>query len=316
MEDLSSQARDFQDLPDEAVEESPTPDRQVTQPGVLLTDSVLRAVPLPPPEQSWAGKVIALVGSKGGCGTTLLTVNVAAELAHGSRVCVIDLAGANGDVAAYLDLPPGQQLAELFQFEYIDGALLDSVVSKHHSKVAVLPQPSNLGDVVLLEPESVARVVDAARMAYDIVLIDCGSHLEEATLTAVLRADVISLVTTPTIPAVRDANRRLKLFDQLQVDRESVRLVVNILSRHPRLTLAQIEEHLAHPVVADVREDLKACAECDMKGLLLSELEGHQRIVDDIARLGEALAGEYEEPKRARKTLASWLRSKLTREEP
>ena len=310
VEGLESQplAEEFESQPPEEELELPSPEDEVDE-------DALPGLPSRAVEPAHIGKIIAVVGSKGGCGVTSLTVNLGTGLARNHSVCVIDLAGSNGDVAAYLDLTCAHQLAELFGAEHIDAALLEAMSTRHRSNVVVLPQPTNLADVALLDPDGVARVIDAASLTFDIVLIDCGAHLEEATLTAVLRADVIALVTSASIPSVRNANRRLLLFDQMHVDRKRVRLIVNHLSRHEQLSLDQIEEHLKRGVTAEVRGDPQACARAEMQGVLLAELPGRHKITDDIIHLGEALTGEYWEPPQARSTL-SRIRAVLTGETP
>ncbi len=278
-------------------------------------EHVLPTVPAVDGEPESLGTVIAFVGSKGGCGVTLLTVNIGVELASDKRVCLIDLAGSNGDIAAYLNLECGHQLAELLGAEHIDGALLDAIATKHRpSRIAVLPQPANLADVALLDPHGVVRVLDAARRAFDLVLVDCSAHLDEAVLTATMRADIVALVFTPDVPAVRNAHRRLLLFDQLHMDRSHLRLVLNRVGRHQQLSVEQIEHHLNRTVSAFVRSDPHACADSQMTGLLLRDLAGRHRINKDISRLGPALLGEVEEPEPARGKLALWLRSTLTPE--
>ncbi len=262
------------------------------------------------------GTLVALMGSKGGCGVTLLTVNLGAELASGKRVCAIDLAGARGDVAAYLDLECRHEIAELIEAERIDAVLLDGLATRHRSGIAVLPQPTDLAEVTMLEADVVRRMLRACQIAYDVVLVDCGTSLDEATLTAVMQADIVALVSTPDVPAVRDAHRHLQLLDRLRVDRDRVRLVLNQSSRHQQLSVVQIEEQLHHEVAALIRADAPACARSHLTGQLLKELSGRHPIDQDISRLWPALLGHLEETQKqpGKGKLASWLQTVLTME--
>lgn len=262
-------------------------------------------------EPAPVGRLVAFMGSKGGCGVTLLVVNLAAELASGSRVCVVDLAGSHGDVAAYLDLQCERELSELIEFEHIDAGLLEAVATKHRSGVAVLPQPTDLAETALLDSDAVGRVLEASRLAYDIVLVDCDARLDEATLTTAMSADIVALVFTPDVPAVRDANRELRLLDRLGVDRDRVRLVLNQGSRRQQLSVAQIQDQLGREVAAVVRADRSACARCHLTGQLLRELPGRHLIDEDICRLWPALVGAPEQDQPKRRRLASWLHTLL-----
>ena len=59
------------------------------------------------------GQVVALMGAKGGVGTTFLSVNLAAELAPVHHVCVADLDFSMGDVASMLDIQPASHMHDL-----------------------------------------------------------------------------------------------------------------------------------------------------------------------------------------------------------
>jgi Flp pilus assembly CpaE family ATPase len=260
------------------------------------------------------GTVVAVAGSKGGCGVTTLVVNLGAELAVGRRVCLIDLAGSQGDIAAYLDLDCEHEVSELAELEDLDATLLQGVATSHRSGLVVLPQPTDMAQVRQLDSAAVRRVLEACRLAYDVVLVDCNTRVDEATLSASMLADVVVLVATPDVPAVRDAHRHLRLLDRLHVDRDRVRLVLNQGSRHQQLSVAEIEDQLNHEVAAVVRADPAVCARSQLTGRLLRELPGRSRADDDISRLWPALVGEAAGASSRRGTLASWLRTRLSLE--
>lgn len=240
-----------------------------------------------------AGDVIALWGSKGGVGTTLLATNLAGELSPVHRVCLVDLDFAMGDVAAFLDVTLPQSIADVFRnIGRLDERMLAGSVGVHASKVHVLGQPLDLEQREEPRGDLVMRVVTAAARAYQYVVADCGSSLDEASVTAITVADHILLVTTPDIPAVKDTWRRLQFIDKLGLERDRIKLVVNRWDkRTAQLSLEDIQQNLGRRVDVTVAEDrsaLRAVAE----GTLLRDLDRKSEGARDIGRLVSLVTGE------------------------
>jgi Flp pilus assembly CpaE family ATPase len=90
------------------------------------------------------GKLVAILGTKGGCGVSTITVHLAAQLASMYRVCAVDMDFGMGDVAALLSLEPETSIHELLAKPQLTQREILRSVSVHHSHVHVLPQPSFL----------------------------------------------------------------------------------------------------------------------------------------------------------------------------
>lgn len=233
------------------------------------------------------GEVIAVIGSKGGSGVTFLTTNIAAELTL-FRVCVLDFDFSMGDVASFLDLRPSSNIQDLLNnLNRLDERMLAGSVAVHSSKVHVLAQPTELVEAESLNGEDVLRVLSTAADAYQYVLVDCGSGLDEATVTACSVADTILLVCTPDVPSVKNAWRRLNFLDRIGVDREAVRLVVNRWGKNAGITLKDIETNLGVPIAATIADDPQNVPQAINVGQLLRDFQGKSPAADDIS---EAIA--------------------------
>lgn len=257
------------------------------------------------------GEVIALVGSKGGCGVTFLAINLAAEISSVERVCVVDLDFSMGDVAAFLDLQPTSSVQELLRnLDRLDERMLAGSVTVHPSKVHVLAQPTELlGTTDEVNGDHVLRVLSTAANAYNYVLVDCGGRVDEATLTASSVADTVFLVCTPDVPSVKNAWRRLQLMDRLGVGRDVVRLIVNKWDKSSELTTGDIEKNLGLPVAATIDYDPAACHKAVNAGRLLREIDKRSPTSRDI---NDAVSLITEHVKKVEKKQASspfsWFR--------
>ncbi len=239
-------------------------------------------------QEDMRGRVIAMCGSKGGVGVTSLVVNLAAEIAQHNRVLAIDMVFGMGDLAVLLDLKPSDGMAELLRnLGRLDDRVLEACATVHSSQALVLPQPE---DAQTYEPppvDAVLRVLHVAARSFPCVLVDCGTCADEQALTALVTADEVILVTTPEVPALRNAWRRLRLFDRLGVDRDRVRLVVNRWSRSAPVSRNDIESNLGMPIFATLSDDPKVMYNSINYGRLLEDVNRKAALSREI----KALAG-------------------------
>ena len=240
-----------------------------------------------------AGEVVALWGSKGGVGATFLAINLAGELSPVHRVVVVDLDFAMGDVASFLDLALPSTIADVFRnIARLDERMLAGSVGLHSSKIHVLGQPADLEQREEPRSDLVMRVLNTTARSYQYVIVDCGSGLDEASVTAAQLADHLVLLTTPDIPSVKNTWRRLQFIERLGLERDRIRLVVTKWDKKTAgLSLADIEHNLGRKVdltIADEKLALKAVNE----GRLLRDIDRKCAGARDIEAMVGIITGE------------------------
>lgn len=239
-----------------------------------------------PGDDEEKGLVVAMVGAKGGVGTTLLCTHLAAELAAIHRVVCIDVDFSVGDVASMLDLTPKDTITDLLpRADRLDERMLTGSVAVHKSKVHVVAQPSELERIEEVRADDVYAIVHAAAKGYQYVILDCGVRFDEATAMALSVADVVVLVTTPDVIAVRDAYRRVKLFEVNGLERDRVRLVVNRASKTAFVKNEDIEANLQLKVVASIADDPKTVDQAINEGKLVRHVNKKSDTARDISTL-------------------------------
>ena len=105
------------------------------------------------------GRVVTVFSAKGGVGKTTVSTNLAAELASdgATRVLLVDLDLAFGDVAIALALVPERSTADLVAMSgHLDQQGLASVVTRHESGLDVLCAPAQPGDADRIPGATVA----------------------------------------------------------------------------------------------------------------------------------------------------------------
>ena len=238
-------------------------------------------------------RTTAVIGAKGGVGTTLVAVNLAALFADRARTLLVDLDFGKGDVGGYLDMWPKRSMHDVLDAApHIDATSLGAVAARHTTGLHAITQPLDLTELVAVQATEVRALLDAAASGWEEVVLDCGSRVDIALLTAAARADRILLLTTPDVPSLRDALRVRKLLDRVGVLPAKMRLAVNRWPLFRRLELDEIEARLELPVAGLLPLDEELCWRAAHRGQLLRDLAPHSRMARRMARLVEALDDE------------------------
>lgn len=242
------------------------------------------------------GLVVAVTGSKGGVGTTLLATHLAAELAAIHRVLVIDLDFGMGDVASLMDLQHRDSLADLLpRADRLDERSLTASAAVHRTKVHVITMPENMEALGMVRADDLYNVISTAADAYQFVILDCGTTYDEALAMALNVADTVVLVTTPDVTSVRDAFRRVNTLKALGVEaKERIRLVVNRWHKGAYVSLNDIRQNLGLPVAATVADDPRHVEQAINEGKLVREINKKADSARDIASLVAVLTSAAE----------------------
>jgi pilus assembly protein CpaE len=156
------------------------------------------------------GTMVAVIGARGGVGTTTLAVNLAWHLANrqSRRVALVDLDLQNGDCALALNIKPTPGLREaLINPARIDNTLLDRVMMPVGSRLFVLSSEEALRENLQFTPEAVEILVTALRDQFHYVIVDVPRTPAPPYQRALELADFRVIVCDQTLRSVRDTVR-------------------------------------------------------------------------------------------------------------
>jgi pilus assembly protein CpaE len=242
------------------------------------------------------GLVIAVVGAKGGVGTTLISTHLSAELAAIHRVICVDCDFNMGDIAPAMDLIPKDTLADLLaKADRVDERSLTGAVAVHPSKVHFLCQPDDIERIGEIVPEELFAVIEAAAKGYQYVVLDCGCAMNESTNVLLNVADQVILVATPDVVSVRAAHRRYKLLQTIGVEKKRISFVLNRVPPKPFLTQEDIEQNIQIPVLAQVSEDSRVVDQAVNDGKLVRDVNRKAPIVLEMSQLVSLLNEDPDE---------------------
>ena len=224
---------------------------------VELTEPAPATEPARPGEEGspGRGRVITVVGAKGGCGKTTMATNLAVALATGgaSRVCLIDLDLAFGDVAIALQLDPVRTMADAVKVaDRLDDASFYALLTPYSHRVDTLLAPIGPSTIGPVGQQLVGTLLRLARGLFDYVVVDTPSSFTEPVLAALAGSDAYVLLATPDIPALKDLRLTLDMFDLLAYPTDQRFVVLNRADDRTGLTSADIEHVISGPIHAQI----------------------------------------------------------------
>ncbi len=201
------------------------------------------------------GRIVTVFSAKGGCGKTTMSTNLAAVLAdRGKRdVCLVDLDLAFGDVAIALQLFPSHTIADAIPLgETLDAQGVAALLTPHSPGLSALVAPVEPGAASTIPAELVGRILDILRDQFDYVVVDTPPAFDDQVLAAFDRSDVIALLATMDIPAIKNLKLTLETMELLNYSRDRYQVVMNRADAKVGLVVTEVEKTLRTPIVTQI----------------------------------------------------------------
>ena len=198
------------------------------------------------------GKVITLVGSKGGTGVTSLALHLALELAHErKRKCLlVDQHPALGDASLYLGT--GRHQYSFYELasnaDHLDEELLRGFLLHHNSGLDLLDSPETVDAIHGASPSTVEHTLAFLADTFQFVVVDCPPGLTDGTRACISQSEQVAIVMTAELPSVRNTVRYMEYLSRLGYNSSSIHVVLNRHSKKGPLSDERIEKALGREI--------------------------------------------------------------------
>jgi pilus assembly protein CpaE len=198
-----------------------------------------------------AGKIVSVFSAKGGVGCSTIAVNVAIALQQNaaSKVALVDTSLQFGDVGVLLNLYASRTIADLASMaDELDSELISDVLIAHSSGVKALLAPPRPEVADTVTPLLVTEVLERLRSEFDIIMVDTGSVLDDVVLNVLDISDKIIVVTTPEIPAIKNAKLFFEVTEALEYERDRIMFVLNKTDKRINIRAEDIEANIKYKI--------------------------------------------------------------------
>ena len=259
--------------------------------------------------------VVAVLGSRGGVGTTTLAVNLAATLAAdpAHAVALIDLDLTLGDADIALEVTGGEtiSIADLARnIERLDMNFLRRAMARHEpSRLAVLRHPLEVAEAGVVHEGHVERVLNLLKVSYTHLVVDLSKSLLPTDLMALRMADLILLVAQYELSSLRNVVRLVHGLNNEEGLGEKVRVVVNRQGAdavEEGISPKKAEEVIGKPIFWQVPNDPKAVIGARVAGHPLVTHAPKCRAQQSVAGLAQVLYGKPAGPDPAKGSKGGW----------
>jgi len=191
------------------------------------------------------GRLVAVFSPKGGVGTTMIAINIAAmHAAGGPPNVIVDADLPFGDVALSLGIEPTNTLADATGSDLDMTRLAGLFASAKGAELRALIAPSDPAQAEVITSHDVLRTLELCREVAPLVVVDTASAFDDITLGVLEAADEIVIVATPDLASVKNVKIALQTMRQLGLSDSRMHVVLNRVPARPGLRAADIEKAL------------------------------------------------------------------------
>ncbi|MDX2205184.1 MAG: hypothetical protein NW223_20720 [Hyphomicrobiaceae bacterium] len=266
------------------------------------SDSVLAAceavLSRPRSERSGDLACFAFLPAAGGVGNTTIAIETAFLLARSGRAlgrtCLIDLNFQSGALADHIGVVPALDVQSLLKEpERLDTLLIDAMLARHSSGLAVLAAPRNPVEHVAVSTACVVRLLDVASQMFDTLIIDMPPMWTPFCDHVVAGCDRVFVITEPSVPALRRARDIAEAMPGKLAEDARTRVIVNKWRREflgAALSKRDAEQVLNGHLAGFLPEDATLVRDAINRGEQLSAASRGNKITRELARIVAAEA--------------------------
>lgn len=264
------------------------------------------------PEAKAVGRIIAVVGAKGGVGASTVAHNVAwaiaRDLALDSVVADLDLAFGTAGLDYNQDPPQGIADA-VFSPDRVDTAFVDRLLSKCTDHLSLLAAPATLDRVYDFGSEAFDSIFDTLRTTMPCIVLDVPHQWSGWTKRALVGADDILIVATPDLANLRNTKN---MFDTLKAARPNDRPPLYCINqvgvpKRPEISASEFAKAIESQPIVTIPFEPQIFGAAANNGQMIAEIAANHRTTEMFLQIAQRLTGRGETKKPRNSFLAPLL---------
>lgn len=239
------------------------------------------------------GRLVTILGAKGGAGATSVSLQLADELRGDGDALLVDLDESTGGLSQSLGLRGSFGVADVLRRgSAVDPELVRSTAQEAGKGLSALMSPAltGAGEADPLTFDSLHPFLAACRGAYAITVVDAARVPQRVALSLARESDAVLVVFQLSVVDLKGARRLLSVLAEGQIASDRVHAIANrVRKRGGLLTLADAKETLGKSELLTIANDYECVAKSLDLGRPLAECSPRSHARRDVQRLAERL---------------------------
>ncbi len=254
------------------------------------------------PKAKPMGKTIAVVGAKGGVGSSVVAHNISWLISHeyGTETVIADLDLPFGTANLDFNLDPPQGIADaIYAHERLDSNFFDRLLTSCAEQLHMLAAPATLERSYDLSEGAVDNVIDCARGAAPWTILDVPHMWTAWSKRTLASSDEVVIVAAPDLANLRNAKN---LIDTLKLARQNdpePKLVLNQVGmlKRPEIKPTDFARALDIEPIGIIPFDVQLFGTAANNGQMLAEVQKTARAVEELRSITSILLRRAETKK-------------------
>src|SRR5580698_8165334 len=263
------------------------------------------------PDAKPVGRIIAVVGAKGGVGASTIAHNIAFSIARDQMLdsVVTDLDLAFGTAGLDFNQDPPQGIAEaVFSPDRIDNAFVDRLLSKCTDHLSLLAAPATLDHVYDFGADAFESIFDSLRATVPCVVLDVPHQWTGWTKKTLVGADEVVIVAAPDLANLRNTKNIYDFLKAARPNDHHPRYCLNQVGvpKRPEIKAADFAKALESEAMAIIPFEPQLFGAAANNGQMIAEISANHKTAEMFRALACDLTGRAE-PSKQRSGLQSLL---------
>src|SRR6185312_546483 len=133
-----------------------------------------------------------------------------------------------------------------------DAQAVSALLTPHSSGLTTLVAPVEPGLAESIPAVTVTAVLQVLKRMFDFVVVDTPPAFDDHVLAAFDQSDLVALIATLDIPALKNLKLTLETMELLNYPRERWRVVINRADSKVGLSIGEVEKSLKTQIAAQI----------------------------------------------------------------
>jgi pilus assembly protein CpaE len=248
------------------------------------------------PDKPFAGRIISVIGARGGIGASTIAHNLAWSIAERqeSSTTLLDLDLSFGTAALDFNQDPPQSIADaLMAPDRVDDVFLERVMTKQTQRLQMLTAPATLEREFELDPQSYEMVIERVRRTSPFVVLDLPHVWSSWVKHTLLAADDAIIVAGPDLASLRNTKNIIDLLKAMRPYDSPPAVVLSMVGvpKRPEIPFKDFAEALGAEPVASIPFDPQLFGMAANNGQMIGEVAAQSKTAIALDALAATLTG-------------------------